>query len=152
LLRARRDAAAIILDAGGGYASGVESILRRGHQIDCVLFKGSAASTRRTPDKLYQYENARSEAIMAFADALKAPDCRIALPNDNRLLAEMCAHTWYENGSGKIQVIDKDQIRKLLGRSPDRLDATYMCWQPAQRALHRRLSGPDSMGRAQRGV
>jgi hypothetical protein len=44
---------------------------------------------------------------------------QIALPDDRRLLADLCAPKWEERAGGIIQVEGRDEIIETLGRSPD---------------------------------
>ena len=38
---------------------------------------------------------------------------------------------WTQVASGRMKVTPKDEIRKILGRSPDRYDAVALsCWEP----------------------
>lgn len=53
----------------------------------------------------------------------------LALPPDDLLLEELTATTWFLGGSG-VQIPDKESIKRVLGRSPDRADAVVLaCWQ-----------------------
>ena len=47
----------------------------------------------------------------------------IALPRDEALLEEAMALEYQLNSKGLVQLLSKDELRKTLGRSPDRLDA-----------------------------
>jgi hypothetical protein len=51
----------------------------------------------------------------------------VALPPDQALAADLAAARWKFTARG-IQVELKDEIRKRLGRSPDRGDAVIMAW------------------------
>ena len=51
----------------------------------------------------------------------------IALPQDQELLADLCAQRWQLNGTN-IQLVDKRTITKNLGRSPDNSDSVVICW------------------------
>lgn len=44
---------------------------------------------------------------------------RIDLPNDRRLLADLCAPKWEERAGGVIKVQGRDEIIDTIGRSPD---------------------------------
>ena len=47
-----------------------------------------------------------------------AANTGIALPNDQRLLADLCAATWCMQGA-KIKVSSREEMVAKLGRSPD---------------------------------
>lgn len=54
-----------------------------------------------------------------------------AILEDVKLSAEMHVMEWRTLPNGKVKVIAKDDIRKRLGRSPDRYDALALaCWEP----------------------
>ena len=62
----------------------------------------------------------------------------IALPPDKELLADLTAPT-FETRSGKggmvIHLEPKEKLVKRLGRSPDKGDATVMCWWSGAKAV-----------------
>jgi len=63
--------------------------------------------------------NLRSELWWRMREALDpANNTGIALPNDNRLRADLCAPTW-EVRSASIKVESRDEILARIGRSPD---------------------------------
>lgn len=54
-----------------------------------------------------------------------------AILEDTRLAAELHAFEWIENVNGRLKCTPKDQLRKQLGRSPDRFDALALStWEP----------------------
>lgn len=52
----------------------------------------------------------------------------IALPSDDDLTGDLVAPRYSYTSAGKLQVEDKEQIRKRLGRSPDVGDAVVLAW------------------------
>jgi hypothetical protein len=52
------------------------------------------------------------------------------LPPDEMLVEELLCPT-YEIKAGKIRIMDKDTMRELLKRSPDRADALCLTFGPA---------------------
>ncbi len=54
-----------------------------------------------------------------------------AIPSDTKLSAELQVFEWIEQErTGKVKITPKKNVRKELGRSPDRYDAlTYACWE-----------------------
>lgn len=44
-------------------------------------------------------------------------------PDDDLLLQELRVYSAFTNQSGKLQIVAKDDLRLILGRSPDRADA-----------------------------
>ena len=77
---------------------------------------------------MLHFANRRAQLWWGFREALdpdKSED--IALPPDRELLVDLCsAH--YDIGLRGIKVEDKDNIRKRIGRSPDKGEAVINCW------------------------
>lgn len=66
---------------------------------------------------------------------------RIALPNDPELIADLVTPRWFTR-AGKVFVESKEDIKKRLGRSPDKGDAAvYGNWVRDRRAV--RLPPPE---------
>jgi hypothetical protein len=142
----RRDNAAIVVDLGGGYGGGTIERLRE-NGIGAVGFNGAHKAIGRTSDRALSFANKRALAWWRFREALD-PDQRdgspICLPDDPALKADLAAPHWELTPRGII-VEAKDEIKKRIGRSPDRGDAVVMAWADGQMALARGL-GPASRG------
>ncbi len=56
-----------------------------------------------------------------------------AIPEDTKLERELHAPEWIDiPGSGRMKVTPKEELRKILGRSPDRADALALSvWEPS---------------------
>lgn len=130
VIRHRKGEALPIIDMGGGYGGGVYKHLED-NGIQCKAHKGSETSTKRTNDRMYGFANKRSEVYWKFREALDPSiegGSRIALPPDDvKLMADLCA-VRFTIGSRGIQLESKDDLKKRLGRSPDRGDAVVMAW------------------------
>lgn len=100
--------------------------------IQIIKFHGSAPSNKSidimSAGKLIKkkmYANLRAEASFVTADRAKAG--RATLPEDMPEIEEdLQADEWFENSNGLIQLIDKDEIRESLERSPGDGDAYKM--------------------------
>lgn len=103
------------IDATGGHAAGtIDQCQLAGVNLFEVQFSGKADDPR--------YFNKRAEMAFRCAEAIKGG---AALPKDAQLARELCA-TRYFFKAGKFQILEKDQIKKLLnGHSPDRADALW---------------------------
>jgi hypothetical protein len=149
IVAARRDNADIVLDMGGGYGSGTFTVLAQ-NQIPVQVYKGSNKSYKRTKDRKLGFVNKRTEVYWLFREALD-PDqlggSPIMLPPDPELVAELTVLT-YEVGGHGIELMPKDKATKLLGHSPDKSDATVICWSAGIRGLAP-SSGPGQFGREQ---
>lgn len=68
-----------------------------------------------------------------------------AIPEDAKLERELHAQEWRGQITGRMKIIPKDEIRKLLGRSPDRADAVALaCWEPIDYVAREREASPHS--------
>lgn len=103
-------------------------VQRRGHEEDfeIIAVKASQKATRR-PDL---YDRVRDEVWANGADWMKDGG---TIPDDAKLTAELFSPSFFNHpGSGKLKVTPKSELRKELGRSPDRADAFLLAvWSGA---------------------
>lgn len=83
-----------------------------GHHIQTIEFGGGAKDP-------VTYANKRAEMMMTAAKFLREGG---GIPDDPELIAEACAHTYTFDKYGRYLVIPKEQVKKLIGRSPDKWD------------------------------
>lgn len=103
---------ATFVDATGGYGVGVVDGLRQINKTPIeVYFSGKALDAR--------YFNKRSEMWFEMAKWIREGG---ALPRDAELAEELIAATYTFQGD-KFRLCDKDDIKDLIGRSPDKADA-----------------------------
>jgi hypothetical protein len=115
-----------------GIGSGVVDSLRD-LKVPVLAFNGAASPRNGT-----RFANARAEAHWLTREALR--NGKIAIPDDAMLREELLAVSWTTNGSGKIQIEAKDEIRSKIGRSPDRMDVlTMMVWAASRTMMARRF-------------
>lgn len=136
ILATRRDNAVPIVDMGGGYGGPIYEHLDA-NGIECIAYKGSEATTRRTRDKKLTFTNTRSAAYWGFREALD-PDqpggSPIYLPPGKRTLAGLCAPTFEVTPNGiKAEPKSKREggvkgVVERLGWSPNEADAVVMSW------------------------
>lgn len=118
------DADAIILDATG-LGAPVEQRVRELTRRHVVGIKSQEKAQRE--DML---RNMRAEVWWTSAEVLARGGA--GLPDDPKLLADLTAPT-YAIRNGKVIVVDKEIIKREIGRSPDRGDAcTLGLWWLAQ--------------------
>ncbi len=117
----------ILVDADGiGAATYHLAHAKRPEQVKS--YQGSRPSNARDETGLLTFINVRAAAWWAFRDALRpGSPHRIALPDDPVLAAELAAPRYKKTPRG-IQIEDKADTHKRLGRSPDRADAVVMAW------------------------
>lgn len=145
IVKHRRDQCAVVVDVGGGYGGGVVEFLA-GNNIKAIRFNGANSSNRKTVDRALGFANKRAESIWGLREALdpgQPGGSPVELPDDGTLRADLAAYRWKLTARG-IQIEDTEDIKKRIGRSPDRGSAVTMCWSEGQTALRRGLTGPGS--------
>jgi hypothetical protein len=122
-----RDGCGIAVDLGGGWGgSTYDHLTSQEITVDGVV--PSSASQAMTRDGKLGFFNRRAELWWKFREALDPQTgSYIALPPDPALVADLTAPRWKLSARG-VQVELKEEIRKRLGRSPDRGDAVVMSW------------------------
>jgi hypothetical protein len=149
VVAARRDGADIVLDMGGGYGGGTYTTLVQ-NEIPVQVHKGANKSLKRTKDKKLGFVSKRAEVYWLFREALD-PDqlggSPVALPPDPELVSDLTVLT-YEVVARGIKVLEKDEVVKLLGHSPDKGDAVVLAWSAGLRGLSP-MAGPGQFGREQ---
>lgn len=114
----------IVIDAHGLGAGLVDRLREYGYK--CEEFLGMR---RMSGDKFF---NERSAAFWGLRELLENE--RLALEWDPYLVEELLSIEWSTPTAGGIQIVDKNQIKKLLGRSPDMADSLSMaCFIRASR-------------------
>lgn len=102
-------------DATGGYSQGV---------LDLVQAKGYDLNGVNFAQKAYQddlYPNARTEMYLGLAKAVKD-----GFWVDDDVKEEMLAQTVFINNKGQQQLVPKEDVKKILGHSPDKADAVAL--------------------------
>lgn len=117
VVSASRDRAPIHIDAIGVGSSPLDFLANLGQPVVGV----NVSETARGLDKTgrMQFRNLRAELWWRMREALDPTNnTGICLPPDPRLLADLTAAKWKPSGT-TIQVQSTDEIKALIGRSPD---------------------------------
>lgn len=127
IVQVLRDGALVNIDTGGGWGGSAFDHLK--HQNVAIQgITGAKASMARTRDKQLSFINLRAETWWKLREALDpAYGSNLALPPDTMLKADLTAPRWKLTPRG-IQIEAKEEIRKRIGRSPDRGDAVVLSW------------------------
>ena len=104
---------AFALDGTGGFGDGCYDLTKGRAPVFLVNF-GEASD-----DKEQRFLNKRTEMYFGAAELIKSGHY---IQSDN-LKEELRATQYYIDGKGKTRLIPKDDIKKILGRSPDEADA-----------------------------
>lgn len=129
-LRLRGERPVVVVDRGGDIGSDVARALREYQEahpevFDLIAVTPSAAGQRKP------------EVYPTMRDCLAASlelwfNEGGAILEDSKLERELHCLEWKQDVRGRQKLTPKDQIRKLIGRSPDRYDALALaCWEPA---------------------
>lgn len=134
-----RNGACICVDSIGIGSSALDFIKGLGLLVFPVV--GSEASQQVTKAGNLRFKNRRAEMYWRLREALDpTADEPLSLPPDAELLADLCSVRYKVVQMGQvagIQVRSKDEIREVLGRSPDKGDSvamTFVAGVPAPRA------------------
>lgn len=111
----RWDPQRVFVDEGGNGAGVVDVCRSRGyaHLVEGINFGGRAIEFDR-------FENRRAEMHWNGAAWVRNSGC---LPKDPLLAEELCAPIYWYDKRQRICLEPKDEIKKRIGRSPDRADA-----------------------------
>ncbi len=103
---------------------GIANVAQGEHGFDCYAVRGSGKATR----KPQLYPRVRDELYARLNEWLKDEG---AIPLDHKLEQDLHAPTWIGQLDGRNKLLDKIEVRKVLGRSPDRGDALALAvWTP----------------------
>lgn len=122
IAKARKDQASVNIDTIGGAGSSVYDYCNDAglNTHACV---GSKSTAKMCKNRQLHIRNERALYYWRFREALDPESGQnIALPPDQRLKVQLCAHQWKYSSQG-IQIVEKDQVKKIIGESPDRADA-----------------------------
>ena len=99
----------------------VQALYAGGKPMKMIEKAEDGRTVEWSPD-VNQFDNLRSQMLWQLREDFRtdAIDC----PKDEKWWEELLAHTFEEDG--KTRVLPKDDIRALLGRSPDKSDCSVM--------------------------
>ena len=123
-----RDSAAICVDSIGIGSSALDFMV--GLNLHVFAVNGAEGSSTMTKAGNLRFRNRRAEMYWRLREALDPTAADpIALPPDPELLADLTAVRYKVVTMGRLaalQMLSKDDIREMLGRSPDKGDAVAM--------------------------
>lgn len=140
VVRRRRDSCPVIVDVGGGW--GVPAVSRlKDNSISTIGYLGVESVASHTKDGKLRFRNKRAESWWRMREALDPEQeggSVVALPPDSELKADLASARWSLTTNG-ILLENKVDIKKRIGRSPDRGDAVVMCLSEGNAAIKRDL-------------
>ncbi len=133
VLRRPRELPRVHVDAEGPIGSVIVARLRdeaerraihdRANAFLVVGIKSSSLRVRQAS----KFERLRDEMMWALAEWMVTG----AIPADDRLQNELHASRWSALPDERLKCTPKDDLRDILGRSPDRMDALCLAVQPS---------------------
>jgi hypothetical protein len=125
----------VAIDADGVGASPYDSLVEAGADVMPVRFSEGAPDHASDRSGLLRFGNLRAYCYWKLREALdpdkeKNPD-PIALPDDRELLADITAPR-YRQRAGRLFIEEKDEIKKRIGRSPDKGDAVAVTFAASE--------------------
>lgn len=126
MMRHRTDHAVVdIIGVGAGVGDIlVNPLENHGFNRSVTRYNAGRKSTRRDRSGELGFKNQRAALWWYMREVLDpAFGPVLAIPDDDELLAELTAPTWWVTPSNEIAVESKDDLRERLGRSTDRADA-----------------------------
>lgn len=128
--RLPRELPVVVLDREGSVGAAVFGLFRshvetaRGVSFDLVAVRASDRAHRQP----YVYDRVRDELAANLESWLRDGG---AIPEDAKLEKELHELEWTTGQNGRQKLTAKTDIRKALGRSPDRYDAVALSvWEP----------------------
>jgi hypothetical protein len=115
----------ITIDAAGLGIGLIDRLIEISTTCPIVAFVGSGEPS--SPSDRKKYLNRRAACYGRLATAFETE--RISLPHDTELADELAAVKYRFTGEGQMQMEDKEKIKSVLGRSPDRADMLSLLWE-----------------------
>lgn len=115
----------IFIDGTGGFSSGVEDYIKLNHEIISVNFGSKAKDEYNL--------NARADM---YTNLVKAIDGGFFI-DDNAIKDELFATSYVITNNGKKAIIPKEQIKEILGHSPDATDALALTFYSTDTGISR---------------
>lgn len=120
-----KDVSTVMCDATGIGSAAAPYLVKNG--MAAVPVKVGESATRRLSE-LGEFGRLRDELWWRVRSWLETEQAM--LPPDKLLLEELAVPTYTIDDAGRIKILKKDEMRKLLQRSPDRADALCLTFAP----------------------
>lgn len=122
IVKARRDAAPIKLDAIGVGTSVYDKLVENDADVEAMI--GNEATDEMSKDGLFHFKNKRALWYWRMREALDPESGnKLCLPPDKKMKGDLCVFTYKVLEGNIIQVESKELAKKRIGRSPDAGDS-----------------------------
>lgn len=116
-----------IIDTNG-VGAGVFDELRKSGHYSLPFNPGTRTSLKDSSGQI-EFYNLRAAATWHLRELLDpARNSTICLPPDDKLAADLATPRWKNIAGGKIVIEGKEEVKKRIGRSPDRGDAVTLAF------------------------
>lgn len=102
-------------DGTGGFASGVVDLMRKAQYIVNELHFNSMTNVNSD-----YFANLRTMMYFNFSEASRRG---LSIPNDEKVEMQLSCVRYFIDGGGKRRLYPKEQMKEILGYSPDDIDA-----------------------------
>ena len=102
---------------GSGIIDNLREIHKEDHRVQ-VLEVGFGDSAIQRPDR---YANLRAEMFCFVEKLIK--EHKLKVPMDQDLRAELCSISYTIDSRGRVLLVSKKELKKLIGKSTDRADS-----------------------------
>lgn len=120
------DSALVVIDSTGGWGGSLYDHAKQLLTNPLMSAVMSARSDMLDQHGHFGFQNLRAQAYWNLRECLDPEgSVRLSLPPDDELAAELTAHK-YKMGLSGVLLDPKDDVKELLGRSPDRSDAVAL--------------------------
>lgn len=124
-----RETPVVVIDSEGSIGSSLKGLLRNYCETNKSAFE---LVTVRASDRAVRnprvYDRLRDELVANLEAWFRDGG---AILEDVKLEKELHAPEWKQAINGRLKCTPKDQLKKILGRSPDRMDALALSvWEP----------------------
>lgn len=102
-------------DGTGGFASGVVDLMRKAQYIVNELHFNSITNVNSD-----YFANLRTMMYFNFSEASRRG---LSIPNDEKIEMQLSCVRYFIDGGGKRRLYPKEQMKEILGYSPDDIDA-----------------------------
>jgi len=133
------DVMAVCIDAtgvGAGVPGSVRRRLNRKVAVHGIKVAERATEKAKGPggEEIGAFQNIRDQLWWSVREWLRN-DPGAMLPPDEQLLEELLVPTYDFDNQRRVKIMDKDKMRTILRRSPDRADALCLTFSPINRSF-----------------
>jgi hypothetical protein len=133
-----RDNATIGIDLGGGWGGDAHTHLKKHLDMPVAGINPAAGAPGKSKHGGYEFKNMRAYLFWHFRESLNPiTGDNMEIPPDDELAEDLAAATFEITRQG-VLIEKKEDIKKRLGRSPDKGDSALIAWYVAEPSVRQR--------------